>query len=185
MEGWNEMKARPRGSSGTTPNCLPNGIPRRNRRGTAARSFGPARGFTLRMWAPKVLIPTNLLGDRQGARGFDRDRARRDGCPQRRDPACHESTAPKAHRILAHPEGLGDPQAGPARQGQEDRPGPISLAALPRPAERLQLASLLATRHNRGDLPAMIRLPYPDHAMESWSASVGHPAETCLERVRD
>ena len=51
------------------------------------------------------------------------------------DSTLHESAAPEAHRILAHSEGLGDPHAGPARQGQKDRPGPISLAALPRPAE--------------------------------------------------
>ena len=47
-------------------------------------------------------------------------------------PPSRERAAPQAHRVLAHAEGFRDPRAGPARQRQQDRPRPISLAAVAR-----------------------------------------------------
>src|SRR3954469_17463193 len=91
----------------------------------------------------------NLLGHRQGALGFDRSWPRRDGFLQGFDAARHESAAPEPNRILPHPEGLGDLAAGPAQQGQQDRPRPVGLAAIPRVAQGDQPLPLLFVSHNR------------------------------------
>src|SRR3954462_10170653 len=91
----------------------------------------------------------NLLGHRQGALGFDRSWPRRDGFLQGFDAARHEGAAPEPNRILPHPEGLGDLAAGPAQQGQQDRPRPVGLAAIPRVAQGDQPLPLLFVYHNR------------------------------------
>ena len=91
----------------------------------------------------------DLLGHGQCGLGFDRRWPRRDQFLQRFDPARHKGAAPEPNRILAHPERLGDLGAGPARQGEHDRPRPVRLAAIPRVAQGDQPLPLLCVYRNR------------------------------------
>jgi hypothetical protein len=91
----------------------------------------------------------DLLGHDQRALCLDGRWPRRDRFLQRLDPARHKGAAPEAHRILAHPEGLGNLGAGPARQGEQDRPRPVRLAAIPRVAQSNQLPPLHFVHRNR------------------------------------
>ena len=89
---------------------------------------------------------------------------------------------PTEHGILAHAEGLGDPRARPARQGQQERPRPIRLAPIARVAESHELTPLRGACDNRG-FARHNPPPKPNQEMESQTASVGHPAETCLAEI--
>src|SRR3712207_5495242 len=70
------------------------------------------------------------LGNLERALGLDWRGPWRDGLLQRADAALHEVAAPEADRVLADPESLGNPGAGPTRQGEQERASPIRLAAL-------------------------------------------------------
>ena len=104
----------------------------------------------------------------------------RNGRPQRVDAARHESAAPETHGILAHAEGLGDARARPDRQGQQERPRPIRLAASRKSGASHELTPPASGACDNGDLPAMIDHTNRSRRCESQTASVGHPAETCL-----
>jgi hypothetical protein len=125
----------------------------------------------------------NRLSHCKRALGLDRSRPRGNGSPQCVDPTLAESAASEPHGILAHAEGLGDPRARPACQGQQERPRPIRLASIPRVAEDNEVTPLRGARDNRG-FARHNPHPEPNQEMESQTASVGHPAETCLGGAR-
>src|SRR4051812_26966504 len=79
---------------------------------------------------------------------------------QRFDATCHEGAAPEAHRILAHPEGLGDLATGPARHVSKIA---RARSASPRSRERLRAISAdrFSSSAETGDLPAMIPISNP------------------------
>ena len=121
----------------------------REMRTPARVSISSARRGSVQFGRSATGTGQDLLGHDQRALGFDGSWPRRDRCLQGFDPARHEGAAPEAHRILAHPEGLGDLAAGPARQGEQDRPRPVRLAAIPRMAQSQQPLPLLFVRRNR------------------------------------
>src|SRR4051794_5267736 len=123
----------------------------------------------------------DLLGHRQGALSLDGSWPRRDRCLQRLEPPRPEGAAPEPHRILAHPEGLGDLAAGPARQGEQNRPRSVRFAAIPRVAQSNQRRFLFCVCPNRGFARHDPSLK-SDQTMESRPASVGQPDHTCLAR---
>src|ERR1700745_589629 len=64
--------------------------------------------------------------------------------------APHETAAPEVHRVLASPERLGNPRAGPATERQQHRPCAVGLTALPRRCQNFKRRPLrLACLHWR------------------------------------
>jgi hypothetical protein len=55
--------------------------------------------------------------------------------------AAHERAAPQVDRVLAHPERLGDPGAGPAPNRHEDRSRPVRFGSV-RPARLASSATI-------------------------------------------
>src|SRR4051794_8714733 len=130
----------------------------------------------------RSIVRQPLDGEPVGALGLDGSWPRRDRFLQRLEPTRHEGAAPEPHRILAHPEGLGNLAAGPARQGEQNRPRSVRFAPIPRVAQSDQRRSLFCVCPNRGFARHDPSLK-SDQTMESRPASVGQPDHTCLGRV--